>query len=95
MDKTHLSRRSKERYNKRQRLRSSNFKPQNHLSTASLKIGSRKKIRYRFKKNKYEFSKSTIVKSSLKIGAINVNGLNLENCGEIEEILNERDFDVS
>ena len=94
MDKT-LSRRSKERYNKRQRLRNTNSKPHKNLSTSTLKIGSRKEIRYRFAKKKHGFPKSTMVKSSLKLGAINVDGLNLENCGEIEEILNERDFDVS
>ena len=32
--------------------------------------------------------------SNLKFGSINIDGLNLENCVEVENLLVQRDFDV-
>ena len=52
----------------------------------------RKKVA-RMKSNRYSPDQKT--SSKLRFGALNIDGIDLENCVEVERFLTERNFDVS
>ena len=94
MDKVH-SRRSRELYNKRKRKQSTYSNQSSSHSEPCKKRKNRRHIRHRLANASHKSSQSASNTSSLKFGAINVDGLTLQNYGEIEDLLTQRDFDVS
>ena len=62
---------------------------------SSKNIGSRSLIRKRISNTLSKHRQDQTISDSLKIGSMNVNGLDLENCDEMEKIITENGLDVS
>ena len=91
MEKKH-SRRSRILYNKRKNRDTRNLV--NKLLHNSAKKSSKRDIRRGFPRVKEKDSLPQPAVCNLKFGSINIDGLNLENCVEVENFLVQRDFDV-
>ena len=61
---------------------------------SSKNIGSRSLIRKRISNTLSKHRQDQTISDSLKIGSMNVNGLDLENCDEMEKIITENGLDV-
>ena len=67
----------------------------NEVKMDSIKnIGSRRLIRNQISSKLSRQGQDQPVSDSLKFGSININGLDLENCDEMEKLIAEKDLDV-
>ena len=66
----------------------------NEKVISSKNIGSSSLIRKRISNTLSKHRQDQTISDSLKIGSMNVNGLDLENCDEMEKIITENGLDV-
>ena len=95
MEQNH-NKRSRELFNKRKRR--STKKLIDKLVNKKFQGKNGREYRKKFKKHAGQQKDITIIQplmGNLKFGAINIDGLDLKNCVEIERFILERDFDVS
>ena len=92
MDKKH-NRKNQYYYNKRKKKKMTTV---NHITGAPPNKSQRDYRRNLGKKiGNRQSLQAQELSHKLRVGAINIDGLDLENCVEVEKFLAERDFDVS
>ena len=87
-------------HSRRNRLHSKKRKAKKLISTNINNLfnrnnNSKREFRENTKSRQKPSRRPQPLSKSLRFGAINIDGLDLENCVEVEKFLAERDFDVS